>query len=234
MSDTILEQLNKTLKTDEVDPNGMEQMSIIAQAAKAEIDSSITTETPNDYAGHLYPVLFVKECTLQLQNINKQIANFIKSLTELNIKNTDPYWLKNRIKKFADWINDKLSKIRQKVVNALKGMYKQAQKVVRLIEPILSPPSLDTIISWAGNIISFFTEPYQKVVTFISDFMTYTPPLVAETTTTAALVAVTAAEIQPTVDRLEGEGIEVIKEQIMVAVGAIKLEPVSMGDVTGG
>ena len=232
---TLLDEINKQVQTDEVDPNAMEKMGAIAQEADKQIKQCVSDKKPEDYEGHLYPVLFVQECTQHLKDVNTQISYFIVMLQEATLGHPDPYWLKNRIQKFVDWINDKLKKLRQKIVNGLKGMYKQVKKVMQLLDPIVNVSiSLDTVVSWAQSVISFFAEPYEKVVTFIVDFMSYTPPLVQETTTTATLVAATATQIQPTVEKLEGEGMDIIKEQIMTALGTIKFDPISMGDVTGG
>lgn len=233
MTDTIMEAINKKVQTDEVPSDAiMEQLKIYTKAQEV-IDSSINSDVPDDYSDHLYPVAFVKTCTQELENINSQLDAYIKSFMAVDFSKVDKNWLRDRTRKFIDWINKKLKSLRTKIVKGIKGMYKQVQKAKQIIEPILSPPSLDTIITWASNVISFFTEPYNKVVQFITDFTTYTPPLTTEASKIVTKVAAAPVLIMAKTDELKGEGAEVVKEEVKNAVKDIKFDPITMNDLKG-
>ena len=144
----------------------------------------------------------------------------------------DRTWLKKQILKFVAWIKGQLSKLREKVVKGLKGMMQPIKKAMGLISPILSLPGDPlAILGWAGNVVSFITEPYQKVIQFISDFASYTPPLIGAAASLAVNVALIPSKINNKTAELTGEGAEVIQEEIANAVAGVAFDPPSMGDV---
>lgn len=214
-----------------VNPDSVSEMSIIEQ----EINKQVTENTLTYFAvqyGHVYPVMLVQSWTKELQGYNTQLNNFIKSYQELNLKNVDKNWLRTKIQDFVKWINEKLANLRQKIVNSLKAMNKQVSEAIEIISTIVNfDLSIDSIVGWAKNVINYFTGPYGKLVQFIVDFTTYTPPLV----TAAAQLATTTVTAAPLIisktDELTDEGSEVVKEEIANAVGGITFEPINIGDL---
>ena len=110
--------------------------------------------------------LLGKDLRKELESANKQLKSFLEKFQQLNLDRVDRMWLRKQIQRFSKWIKEKLSSIRLKIVLSLKGMMKPIKEALALIEPILKPPSLDTIITWANNIIKVWMKPYEKIVTF--------------------------------------------------------------------
>lgn len=223
------EELEKLLEGgDQPDPDTTQQMENAEAQIKQKLEEN-KKEVSGD--GHVYPVGMVQGWTEELKGYNTQVAGYIKLFKDINLDKVDRTWLKKQVQKFVTWLMGKLQKLKQKIIKGLKAMMQHVKKALDLIKPLIEPPSLDTIVKWASNVISVFTEPYQKIITFISDFMTYTPPLIAEAGILSGTVASVPSTINEKVEQLEGEGVEVIKEEIANAVTGVSFSPPSMGDV---
>lgn len=236
VSEEKINQFNKDLldldPTDEsLDPDCSQVITNIQDSIKKEIEESISTQK---WDGHLYPVEMVVNWTNYLKDINKKLDDYIKQLNELNLENVDRTWLRTQIQKFVDWINKKLQKIRERIVQGLKAMYKGATKAIQTIAGVIPTSiSLDALVGWASNVISMFTKPYQVIITFIKDFITYTPPLVAEAGKVATKVVTTPSLINTKISQLQGEGSELVKEEIANAITGVTFKPPTLGELQG-
>jgi hypothetical protein len=229
----LQEELNELLngtKEDEdpvIDPAS--EISNIEQKVEKQVETVTNTPTAE---GHTYPVALVTSWTNEMQNYNDQLNEYMSMLNNVNFNKVDRMWLKKQVLKFINWLKKQLSKLREKIVRGLKGMMQPIKKALNLIKPIISPPSPTTIISWATGIISIFTEPYNKIIQFISDFSTYTPPLISNASKLAGTVATIPGTINTKMNELTGEGANLIKEEIANAVSGITFDPPSMGDLS--
>ena len=226
-----LEELIAGTKEEETpEPDASQEIANIQEQTQMEVKEITSTPEPE---GHTYPVATVKGWTNELKGYNNQLTKFILMFKSINFDKVDRMWLKKQVLKFINWLKDKLDKLKKKIVSGLKGMMQPVKKVMGLLSPILSLPGDPlAILGWAGNVVSFFTEPYTKVIQFISDFTTYTPPLISEATKLAVGVALVPGTINEKAQELTGEGAEVIKEEIANAVAGVAFEPPSMGDLT--
>ena len=213
---------------DQPDKDASQQMNNIQTGNDVATQQTVATASSD---GHVYPVAMVQSWTKELQSTNKQLQSFLEKFQQLNLDRIDRMWLRKQIQRFSKWIKEKLSSIRLKIVLSLKGMMKPIKDALALIEPILKPPSLDTIITWANNIIKVWMKPYEKIVTFIKDCTTYTPPLVAQASSLVSTASSAPAIITNKTAELTGEGASIIQEEIANAVGDISFEPISIGDV---
>ena len=231
---TVLEQEETTymynLKStdNQPDKDASQQMNNIQTGNDKATQQTVATASSD---GHVYPVAMVQSWTKELESANKQLKSFLEKFQQLNLDRVDRMWLRKQIQRFSKWIKEKLSSIRLKIVLSLKGMMKPIKEALALIEPILKPPSLDTIITWANNIIKVWMKPYEKIVTFIKDCTTYTPPLVAQASSLVSTASSAPAIITNKTAELTGEGASIIQEEIANAVGDISFEPISIGDV---
>ena len=223
---TQITQLQTT--QDQPDKDASQQMNNIQSGNDNNAQQTIATASSD---GHVYPVAMVQSWTKELESANKQLKSFLQKFQQLNLDKIDRMWLRKQIQRFSKWIKEKLSSIRLKIVLSLKGMMKPIKEALAIIEPLLKPPSLDTIITWANNIIKAWMGPYEKVVTFIKDCTTYTPPLVSKTTALASTASTAPVIITNKAAELTGEGASIIQEEIANAVGDISFEPISIGDV---
>ena len=213
---------------DQPDKDASQQMNNIQTGNDNATQQTVATASSD---GHVYPVAMVQSWTKELESANKQLKSFLEKFQQLNLDRVDRMWLRKQIQRFSKWIKEKLSSIRLKIVLSLKGMMKPIKEALALIEPILKPPSLDTIITWANNIIKVWMKPYEKIVTFIKDCTTYTPPLVAQASSLVSTASSAPAIITNKTAELTGEGASIIQEEIANAVGDISFEPISVGDV---
>ena len=205
------------------------EMSNIEQRVETQVET--VTKTPES-SDHVYPVALVQSWTNEMKNYKDQLVNYMGMLDNVNFDKVDRMWLKNQVMKFIDWLNKQLAKIRKKIIKALKGMMQPIKKAMGLISPILSLPGDPlAILGWAGNVVSFVMEPYQKIIQFISDFSSYTPPLVSAAVELAGTAATVPSTITTKIDELKGEGSELIIDEITNAVQGVAFKPISMGDV---
>jgi len=198
---------------------------------KTEITKYINTSVTS--TGHIYPVAMVQSWTKEMQGYNAQLKGYIEMFKKLDLSKVDRYWLKKQVQKFVSWINERLAKLRQKIVKSLKSMYSKVQEVLEVVTPIikLAGGDLGAVVSWIGNVINLFLKPYQKIITFIKDFATYTPPLVAECMELTSTVAFTPSIIQSKAAELTGQGADIIIEEIQNTVSGITFSPISIGDL---
>jgi predicted transport protein len=203
----------------------VQQMSNLQAKVEQQV-AEVKPTAPTD--GHIYPVAMVESWTKELKSYSAQLNAYVKSFNALNLDNVDRTWLQKQVQKFVMWIKDRVAKLQAKITKALNGMMKPVNEVLSLVKPILSPPSIKTIIGWANKIISYFMAPYQKVIQFIADFATYTPPLVKETATLAA----TAASVPP---RLLAKVASLQDEAALIAAESLNnVKDVDFGSVNTG
>ena len=215
----------------EIDPDSVEQLSILEQEIDKQVQESVEIWATVQ-SGHIYPVMLVQNWTKELQGYNNQINNFVSYYQQLNFDGIDRNWLRKKIQNFVTWINNQLAKLRIKIINSIKAMSQQVNQAIETISSIVNfSLSIDSIVGWASHVINYFTGPYGKLMQFITDFTTYTPPLIAEVTGLAANITVASGQIIDKTQELQGEGSDVIKEEISNAVGGITFEPISIGDL---
>lgn len=206
-------------------------------AQNPETTETETTEIP-DLKGHLYPVKLVVGWTNELKFWNKFLEEFLKQLdsTDLNINIT---WLMNKINWVCRKVNYALAVLRYEIIKVLHAIYKQASGFLTYIEPVATfkPTNILNCLDWVKNVIKIFLFPYVKIVEFLVDFTTYTPPLVAEATKLVALLAIVPPKILSRLrlaanDKESGEKkalIDVYKQYIN-----IEMEPITVPDIIAG
>ena len=221
----------------------VKQKNLIKQekaAAKAEaLKKESKKSGGGSFEGHLYPVEAVVAFTEELKTYNKRMDDFITRIDSVSPE-CDLTWLCEKIEKFCRKINYQLALLRYRIVKALSQMYKQANVFSKLIKPIatFNPSDIFACLGWVKDVITFFFKPYSIVITFIKDFLTYTPPLVSEA---ASLIGKTASvpmhligvvnNISFTANDKNGEKkaiAEVYKDYMQ-----IKFEPITMADIMG-
>lgn len=215
-----------------VDADVCYSMSAIQEEIDNQVKAYIDTEATT-VSGHIYPVNLVTSWTRELQAWNAALQRFLDKYALIDLTKVDKSWLKERVTKFANWISDKLAKLRTKIVNGLKSMSSTISDAISLFEPVVNMSlSADTVVSWAGNVISFFSGPYGKLVQFVTDFATYTPPLIVAATQLTATVVTAPVRIIAKTSELDDEGSSVVREEIESAVGQITFPSISLGDLS--
>lgn len=212
------------------EPDASKEIAKVEETVEENIEEATTTPDPE---GHTYPVATVKSWTNELKNYNKQLQGYVEMFQAINLSFVDRHWLEKQVIKFIAWLKEKLAMLRKKIISGLKGMMQPIKKALNLIKPVTEPPSLDTIVTWASSVLSVFMEPYMKVVQFVDDFSTYTPPLMTEAGLLTLQVATLPSTINSKVQELEGEGADIIKDEIANAISGVAFEPPTMEDVTG-
>lgn len=215
--------------SEKLEPSPSQEIANIQNSVKVDLKQYIT---PMKDIPHLYPVDTVVGWTNKLKDINRQLDNYIEALNEVSLQDVDKTWLRKQIEKFVDWINSKLAALRKQIVKGLKGVFTQAKKALDVVTGVVPTSlSLTSVITWGMNVIGLFMKPFQVLTQFIIDFMKYTPPLVAEAGKVVGKVATTPSLITSKMEELKGEGNEIIKQEIENAVGGIKFEPITLGDL---
>lgn len=215
--------------SDNAEPDVCQQMANVQDNIKQDVEKATKIE---HVKGHIYPVALVVNWTNQLKDINTKMDNYIKNLNDVNLQNVDKTWLRKQIEKFVNWINGKLQQLRQKIVNGLKAIYQDGNELLNTIAGCVPTSiSLDTLPTWASSVISLFMKPYKAIILFITDFMTYTPPLITQAATVTAKVVSTPSVLTNKFNELEGEANQVVKEEISECVKEIKVEPITLGDI---
>lgn len=215
--------------SDNAEPDVCQQMANVQDNIKQDVEKATKIE---HVKGHVYPVALVVNWTNQLKDINTKMDNYIKNLNDINLQTVDKTWLRKQIEKFVNWINGKLQQLRQKIVNGLKAIYQDGNELLNTIAGCVPTSiSLDTLPTWASSVISLFMKPYKAIILFITDFMTYTPPLITQAATVSAKVVSTPSVLTNKFNELEGEANQVVKEEISECVKEIKVEPITLGDI---
>lgn len=219
-----------------------------------------TAETV-EQEGHLYPVKLVSTATAKLREYNKQIDDFVAGIDSLDV-NVDISWLCQKIEAFCRRINYALALLRHQIIKGLSKIFEQANVYQKYIDPIanFNPTDIFSCLGWVKNVIKYFLGPYLIIIQFISDFMTYTPPLIAEATKLTANVATLPARLMSKVDitvqtkkassepsavsqaidnEVSGTPVSssAIQEELANAYKEefkLEMEPISLGDVIGG
>lgn len=223
------ELLHGTQEQEEPVIDASTEISNIQQKTEKQVEE-VTQTPPAD--GHVYPVALVQSWTNEMKNYNDQLTNYLGMMSNINFDKVDRNWLKKQVLKFVSWLKTQLNKLKQKVINGLKGMMQPIKKAMGLVSPILSLPTDPlAILGWAGNVVSIFTEPYTKIIQFITDFTTYTPPLVGAAASLSANVATAPVKIIAKANELKGEGSEIIQEEIANAVQGLIFEAPGLGDL---
>lgn len=227
--DLALQQENlKTAKT---------QAKTASKTVKEEEDKKEKAKNV-DQDGHVYPVKLVNDWTNKLKQYNKQMDDFLKEIDEMDPITIDATWICKKIEAFCRRINYYLALLRSGIIKTLSKAYKQANVFSNLIDPIVNfnPTDIMQCLGWVKNVIKFFFGPYEKIITFIQDFMTYTPPLVNEATSlvskAASVPGKLLSKLQIVAESKDGKQkqlTEVYKEYI-----DIHMDPITMGDIMGG
>lgn len=201
-------------------------------------DTKVETKTePPSQEGHLYPVTLVSNWTNKLKQYNKQMDDFLADIDKLSV-NVDLTWLCKKVEAFCRKINYAIAMVRYEIIKGLSAIYKQANVFSNMIDPIanFNPTDIFACLGWVKNVIKFFLGPYLIVIQFISDFMTYTPPLVAEAGKLVGKAATVPIHLINTIhfvaDGKDGEQKELA--QAMSEYCNIQAEPITLGDVMGG
>lgn len=209
------QQLNNLSYTSsEPQINAVQQMTNLQAKVEKQVEAMKPTTNTE---GHIYPVAMVQSWTNELKSYNEQLKSYVQSFNAINLDKVDREWLKKQVQKFVAWIKDRIAKLQAKITKALNGMMKPINEILGLVKPILSPPSIKTVIGWANKIIKYFMAPYQKVIQFIADFGKYTPPLVKETATLSATAATVPAQLLVKVAQLKDESTDVVKDNLQNA-----------------
>lgn len=67
-------------------------------------------------------------------------------------------------------VNGKLEQLKKAAVKKLKNRYIKSQKVIQIIEPLTKPPTdLGSVIDYCTGLVSYFTGPYQELISFVSE-----------------------------------------------------------------
>ena len=229
LTEELQELLNGTKEDEEPVIDASTEISNIQQKTEKQVEQ-VTQTPPSD--GHVYPVALVQSWTNEMKNYNDQLTNYLGMMNNINFDKVDRNWLKKQVLKFVSWLKVQLNKLKQKVINGLKGMMQPIKKAMGLLSPILSLPTDPlAILGWASSVVSVFTEPYTKVIQFISDFTTYTPPLVGAAASLSSNVATAPVKIIAKANELKGEGSEIIQEEIANAVQGLIFEAPGLGDL---
>ena len=210
--------------------------SLQKQDKKEKLETSANMEIPSQ-EGHLYPVTLVATWTAKLKMYNQQLDNFMSRLEDI-MPDVDITWLCKKVESFCRKINYAVAMVRYEIVKGLSSIYKQANVFQQYIDPIanFNPADIFACLGWVKNVINFFLKPYMTVIQFISDFMTYTPPLIAEAgklvAKAASVPVVAISKIDFVAEGKDGEQkaiADVYKDYIK-----IQMEPITLGDVMGG
>lgn len=207
--------------------------------SKAPLQGTVVYEEQPlpEQEGHVYPVKLVQGWTNQLNYWNSVLDEFMKKLDTMSF-DIDMTWLCKKCEWICRKINYALAMLRYTIIKTLSGMFKQAQDVMSLVDPIvnMSVTSPDACVGWVTNTIGMFMKPYMTIVTFIQDFMTYTPPLVEAAATLVGTAAQVPAKVLSRVNFVaedkngeKKELAEVYKQYI-----DIHMDPITLGDVMGG
>lgn len=206
---------------------------------KAQEESQPKEVTDAEQQGHLYPIKLVTTWTNKLKQYNKQLDDFIDGINEIPVT-VDLTWLCKKIEAFCRRINYALALLRYEILKTMSQAYKQANILSKYIDPIINIQPLNILkcVEWAMNVLKFFLGPYETVLTFIKDFMTYTPPLVSEAGKLVGNVATMPAKLISKIDvNVEASGKDGEKKQIAEVYKEyidIKFEPITMGEILGG
>lgn len=184
----------------------------------------------------IYPVDTVVSWTEALNKYDSMLGDFMGDLQKL-----DPLspaeWVKERVKKFCDKINGALAKLRMMIIKGLKAMYQQALKPISKLLALITLPAPDpfSILGWVGNVVNFFNEPLMTFIQFISDCITYTPPLVGAAGSLAGDVTSAPATLQSILEKLAEKQAQAIANAGKAGVEAIDIhmDPITLGDIIG-
>lgn len=100
-----------------------------------------------------------------LEFIPEWLDNFVKNLEGLAQDKVD-----QKCVEVCMIVNYKMNKIKDQVVKKLKQRYIKSQKAVQILEPLTKPPTdLPSALDYCKNLVSYFTGPYQELVTYVSE-----------------------------------------------------------------
>ena len=212
------------------------------QETPKEVKVQKEESTPQETApveGHIYPVATVQSWTAKLKAANKRMDAFLELIDNIDPIKVDLTWLCKKCEAFCRRINHIIALIRYEIVKGLNGMYKCAKKHLGIIAPIaeFNPADIFACLGWVKNVINFFLKPYMMIVTFVQDFMTYTPELVSEAATLAGKVATVPIKLTSKIELVAQSAVDDTQKglaQAMTEAMQIKMEPITMGDITGG
>lgn len=232
----IIEDKVSYESTNELLKEELESLKTEKSAPSEESKPEPEPSTPSQ-EGHLYPVKIVSNWTNKLKQYNKQMDDFIAKIDALDV-NVDLTWLCKKVESFCRKINYAIAMVRYEIVKGLSAIYKQANVFSTYIDPIanFNPTDIFACLGWVKSVIKFFLGPYMTVIQFVSDFMTYTPPLVSEAAKLVGKTASVPVHLLGTINFVaEGkDGEQKELAQAMSEYCSIKAEPITLGDIMGG
>ena len=205
------------------------------KAEELNVTVGLENITSITQSGHIYPIVQVVFWTRKLESYNTILDKFIEKIDNFE-HNASKEWVVKKVQKFCERINYALAWLRYYILKALQGAYKQAKNLLDKFSPILKiaqgedvPKTVDAILNWIKSVIAFFSKPYELIITFIQDVMTYTPPLITEATTLVTKVST----VPP---KLVAKTVEIVGELSEEAIKNIdlKFESISLGEITSG
>lgn len=100
-----------------------------------------------------------------LDSIPKGLDKFVKNLEGLAQDKVDEKCLEVSLK-----IRYRLEQLKAAAVKKLKARYIKSQKVLQVLEPLTKPPTdLPSALDYCKGLVSYFTGPYQELITFVSE-----------------------------------------------------------------
>ena len=144
-----------------------------------------------------------------LYNINKVAYNTLSNLDDKSQKAVDDI-----CERFSTSTNEKLSILRQEVIDILKEGYKASNEIISTFEPIvnLNPTDLGGVIDAINKIKKLYTKPYETAI----EYVTVLTPKLTELATNIALLAYLPSQIPPIVN-VNFEKLNITMEPITIA-----------------
>lgn len=148
-----------------------------------------------------------------LENINKVAYKTLDGLDEATQEVVDDICTR-----FSASTNEKLSILRQEVVDILKEGYIASNEIIATFKPIveLNPTDLGGVINAINKIKQLYTKPYETAI----EYVTVLTPKLADLATNIALLAYLPSQIPPIV----GINFDKLK---------ITMEPITIADIVG-
>ena len=100
-----------------------------------------------------------------LDSIPKGLDKFVKNLEGLAQDKVVEKCLEVSLK-----IRYRLEQLKAAADKKLKARYIKSQKVLQVLEPLTKPPTdLPSALDYCKGLVSYFTGPYQELITFVSE-----------------------------------------------------------------
>ena len=211
---------------------------------------------------HIYPVTLVCETTNKMIDFNNQLSTFIQDINgyEQMIKDANKKgiakinldYVARIAEKFCKRINYWLAMLRYYLIKGLSGIFNSVKKFTEPISNLVDAVtglSVDSLGKFASSFLKIISGPYAKLVEFVQDNLTHTPPLISQcnklvknTSITASKATSLYSEIKEQVDEvlntdyLDPEVVKRLAEKYTNITDdkydyKIKFIPISMDDI---